>query len=54
METKDLNKWVNNVEKSLVPRKKIIENNFKKIKPQEKAKQYKRLYISELENKNYQ
>ena len=24
MEIKDLNKWVNNIEKSLVPRKKII------------------------------
>ena len=35
-------------------RKKIIENNFKKIKAEEKATDYKRHYISELENKNYQ
>jgi len=40
-------------EKEII-RKKIIENNFKKIKAEEKAKEYKRLYISELENKNYQ
>ena len=37
-----------------VVRKKIIENNFKKIKAEEKAKDYLRDYISELENKNYQ
>ena len=37
-----------------VIRKKIIENNFKKIKAEEKAKDYKRYYISELENKNNQ
>ena len=40
-------------EKEII-RKKIIENNFKKIKAEEKAKEYKSLYISELENKNYQ
>ena len=40
-------------EKEII-RKKIIENNLKKIKAEEKAKEYKRLYISELENKNYQ
>ena len=40
-------------EKEII-RKKIIENNFKKIKAEEKAKDYKRQYISELENKNYQ
>ena len=40
-------------EKEII-RKKIIENNFKKIKAEEKAKDYKRHYISELENKNYQ
>ena len=39
-------------EKEII-RKKIIENNFKKIKAEEKAKEYKRLYISELENKNF-
>jgi hypothetical protein len=37
-----------------VIRKKIIENNFKKIKAEEKAEEYKRHYISELINKNYQ
>ena len=40
-------------EKEII-RKKIIENNLKKIKAEEKAKEYKRFYISELENKNYQ
>ena len=35
-------------------RKKIIENNFKKIKAEEKATDYKRHYISELEKKSYQ
>ena len=37
-----------------ITRKKIIENNFKKIKAEEKAKVFKRYYISQLENKNYQ
>ena len=40
-------------EKEII-RKKIIQNNFKKIKAEEKATDYKRHYISELENKNYQ
>ena len=40
-------------EKEII-RKKIIENNFKKMKAEEKAKDYKRDYISQLENKNYQ
>ena len=40
-------------EKEII-RKKIIENNFKKIKAEEKAADYKRHYISELENKNFQ
>ena len=40
-------------EKEII-RKKIIENNFKKIKAEEKAKDCKRHYVSELENKNYQ
>ena len=35
-------------------RKKIIENNLKKIKAEEKVSDYKRRYISELENKSYQ
>ena len=35
-------------------RKKIIENNFKKIKAEEKATDYKRNYINELEKKSYQ
>ena len=35
-------------------RKKIIENNLKKIKAEEKATDYKRHYVNELENKNYQ
>ena len=40
-------------EKEII-RKKIIENNFKKMKAEEKAKDYKRHHISQLENKNYQ
>ena len=40
-------------EKEII-RKKIIENNFKKIKAEEKATDYKRHYMNELENKNYQ
>ena len=40
-------------EKEII-RKKIIENNFKKIKAEEKARDYKRNYISEFENNNYQ
>jgi|TARA_A100001015_G_scaffold50834_1_gene55983 hypothetical protein len=40
-------------EKEII-RKKIIENNFKKMKAEEKAKDYKRHYISQLENKNHQ
>ena len=40
-------------EKEII-RKKIIENNFKKMKAEEKAKDFKRQYISQLENKNYQ
>ena len=40
-------------EKEII-RKKIIQNNFKKIKAEEKATDYKRHYIRELENKNYQ
>ena len=40
-------------EKEII-RKKIIQNNFKKIKAEEKATDYKRHYINELENKNYQ
>ena len=40
-------------EKEII-RKKIIENNFKKMKAEEKAKNYKRHYINQLENKNYQ
>ena len=40
-------------EKEII-RKKIIQNNFKKIKAEEKATDYKRHYISELENKNHQ
>ena len=40
-------------EKELI-RKRIIENNFKKMKAEEKAKDYKRHYINQLENKNYQ
>ena len=40
-------------EKEII-RKKIIENNFKKIKAEEKATDYKRHYIIELENKNFQ
>ena len=40
-------------EKEII-RKKIIENNLKKIKAEEKATEYRRHYISELDNKNYQ
>lgn len=40
-------------EKEII-RKKIIENNFKKMKAEEKAKDYKTHYISQLENKNHQ
>ena len=35
-------------------RKKIVENNFKKIKAEEKATDYKRQYDIELEKKSYQ
>ena len=34
-------------------KKKIIKNNLKKIKAQEKALEYKKSYIIELEKKNY-
>ena len=34
-------------------RQKIIVNNLKKIKAEEKASEYKRTYISELEKKSY-
>ena len=40
-------------EKEII-RKKIIDNNLKKIKAEEKALDYKKNYISELENKNFQ
>ena len=40
-------------EKEII-RKKIIVNNLKKIKAEEKASEYKRTYISELEKKSYQ
>ena len=40
-------------EKEII-RKKIIQNNLKKIKAEEKATEYRRHYISELDNKNYQ
>ncbi len=39
-------------EKEII-RKKIIENNFKKIKAEEKAADYKSHYINELEKKSY-
>lgn len=45
------NKYLHS-EKEII-RKKIIQNNLKKIKAEEKAINYKRHYISELENKNY-
>ena len=45
------NKYLHSEKETI--RKKIIENNFKKIKAEEKATDYKRHYISELENKNY-
>ena len=34
--------------------RKIIENNLKKIKAEEKATDYKKNYIRELDNKNFQ
>ena len=34
-------------------KRKIIVNNLKKIKAEEKASEYKRTYISELEKKSY-
>jgi hypothetical protein len=40
-------------EKETIKRK-IIVNNLKKIKAEEKASEYKRTYISELEKKSYQ
>ena len=40
-------------EKEII-RKKIIKNNFKKIKAEEKASDCKRHYLNELENKNLQ
>ena len=40
-------------EKEII-RKKIIENNLKKIKAEEKAIDYKKNYIRELDNKNFQ
>ena len=46
------NKYLH-IEKETI-RKKIIENNLKKIKAEEKARDYKKNYISKLENKNYQ
>ena len=46
------NKYLHS-EKEII-KKKIIENNFKKIKAEEKATDYKRHYLNELENKNYQ
>jgi hypothetical protein len=39
-------------EKETIKRK-IIVNNLKKIKAEEKASEYKRTYISELEKKSY-
>ena len=41
------------VEKEII-RKKIIINNLKKIKAEEKALEYKRSHINELEKKSYQ
>ena len=41
------------VEKETI-RQKIIKNHLKKIKAQEKAQEYRRVYIGELEKKNYQ
>ena len=46
------NKYLHS-EKEII-RKKIIENNFKKNKAEEKATDYRRHLISKLENKNYQ
>ena len=40
-------------EKEII-KKKIIVNNFKKIKAEEKASDFRKHHISELENKNYQ
>ena len=40
-------------EKEII-RKKIIENNLKKIKAEEKAIDHKKNYISKLDNKNFQ
>ncbi len=45
------NKYLHSEKETI--RKKIIENNFKKIKAEEKATDYKKHYINELENKNY-
>ena len=44
------NKYLHSEKETI--RKKIIENNFKKIKAEEKATDYKRHHINELENKN--
>ena len=41
------------VEKETI-RKKIVINNLKKVKAEEKAIEYRRLFISELENKSNQ
>ena len=41
------------IEKETI-RKKIVINNLKKVKAEEKAKEYKRLFISELEKKSNQ
>ena len=41
------------VEKETI-RKKIVINNLKKVKAEEKAVEYRRLFISELEKKNNQ
>ena len=40
-------------EKEII-RKKIVINNLRKVKAEEKALEYKRTLIRELENKNYQ
>ena len=40
-------------EKEII-RKKIVINNLRKVKAEEKALEYKRTFIRELENKNYQ
>ncbi len=49
---KNRNKYLS-AEKETI-RQKIIVNNLKKIKAEEKAAEYKRLHINELENKSYQ